>query len=76
LDTNGIETYRVAVARAVQVVGGLERLSHRLRVPVAELMRWVQGESTPPDGIFLQVIDVLIEHSGQRVIPSATQSRA
>jgi hypothetical protein len=27
-------------------------LSHRLRVPVAEAMRWAQGESTPPMGIF------------------------
>ena len=55
------DTYRAALVRAAELVGGVRRLSDRLRVPMADLTRWLAGDGKPSLGVFLQVIDVLIE---------------
>jgi hypothetical protein len=55
------DTYRVALVRAAQVVGGARALSDRLRVPLPDLTRWLAGDGQPPMGIFLRVVDILIE---------------
>jgi hypothetical protein len=57
------DTYKAALSRAAEMVGGVQALSDRLRVPVAELMCWIQGERKPPMGVFLKVVDLLIEQS-------------
>lgn len=49
------------MARASELAGGVQALSQRLRIPVVELMRWIQGEAKPPRGIFLRVVDFIIE---------------
>jgi len=43
------------------MLGGARPLSDRLRVPMADLTRWLAGDGNPPIGVFLRVIDVLIE---------------
>jgi len=55
------QTYRAALARAAGLVGGARRLSDRLRLPMADLTRWLAGEATPSVDVFLRVVDVLIE---------------
>jgi hypothetical protein len=55
------DTYRAALVRAAQILGGVRPLSDRLRVPMADLTRWLAGDGKPPIGVFLRVIDVLIE---------------
>jgi hypothetical protein len=57
------DTYKAALGRAAELVGGVQQLSARLRVPVADLVGWIQGERQPPMGVFLQVVDLLIEQS-------------
>lgn len=55
------DTYRAALVRAAQLLGGAVPLSHYLRVPMKDLTHWLAGNGTPPSGIFLRVIDLLIE---------------
>jgi hypothetical protein len=46
--------------RACQKLGGVEQLAEFLRVPTATVYRWLEGESPPPTGIFLKVIDLVM----------------
>jgi len=55
------DTHRAALVRASQLLGGARPLSDRLQVPLPELTRWLAGDGKPSIGIFLKVIDVLIE---------------
>jgi len=55
------DTYRAALVRAAQLLGGARHLSDRLQVPLPELTRWLAGDGKPSIGTFLKVIDVLIE---------------
>jgi hypothetical protein len=54
-------TYRAALARAAGLVGGARELSDRLRVPIADLTRWLAGKGRPTNDVFLGVVDILIE---------------
>ena len=55
------DTYRGALARAAQILGGVVPLSHRLQVPMSDLTRWLAGDGRPSIGVFLRVIDVMLE---------------
>ena len=54
-------TYRAALVQAADLLGGAGPLSERLRLPMADLTRWLAGDGKPPIGVFLQVIDILLE---------------
>lgn len=58
-----MDTFKAAVVHAAALAGGVQALSKRLRVPVVDVMRWVQGESRPPMGVFLRVVDFVIQES-------------
>lgn len=51
--------YTSAFAKAVTVLGGVQQLSDYLRVPKADLMRWIKGEDKPTTKAFLDVVDLL-----------------
>jgi hypothetical protein len=68
LASASVDTYQAAVARAAELAGGVQALSARLRLPVVDLMRWIQGESKPPKGVFLQVVDYIVE-AGRNAVP-------
>jgi hypothetical protein len=51
------------MAHAAELAGGVQALSERLRVPVVDVMRWIQGETRPPMGVFLRVVDFVIQES-------------
>ena len=59
------DTYRAALVRAAQVLGGAVPLSHRLQVPMSDLTRWLAGDGRPSIGVFLRVIDVMLEGDRQ-----------
>ena len=40
--------YTRVLHRACQIVGGVEALAARLRVPVPTMFRWLDGEAVPP----------------------------
>jgi len=52
--------YTRVLHRACQMVGGVEHLAARLRVPVPTLYRWLDGESEPPTPIFLKAVDIVM----------------
>ncbi len=55
--------YSRALQKAVELVGGKVSLCRRLRVPVSELEKWISDKAIPPSGIFLKVVDLLIEET-------------
>jgi hypothetical protein len=49
------------LARAVAQVGGMPRMASALKVSEAALRRYILGKEPMPEGLMLQVIDVLLE---------------
>jgi hypothetical protein len=60
-----------ALRRAAEVLGGVRELRDYLRVPTEELSCWLSGAEAPPTGIFLRVVDLLVEdgEARNRLIP-------
>ena len=67
-----MDTYKATVARAAELAGGVQALSDRLRVPVVELMRWIQGEAKPSEGLFLRLVDFILEETRKAALPPAS----
>lgn len=55
-----------ALRRAAEILGGMEVLQKHLQVPRSELDNWLAGKSLPPKGIFLRVVDVLLNDESLR----------
>ena len=70
-----VDTYKATVARAAKLAGGVQALSQRLRVPVVELMRWIQGEARPSRGMFLRLVDFIVEEGKKPVLPPPSTER-
>ena len=47
--------------RACDIAGGRERLATRLDVEVHALEFWMSGRATPPERVFLGVVDIVLE---------------
>ena len=50
-----------ALHRAAAVIGGLLPLSRHLGVPDQSVREWMFDVGSPPNGVFLRVIDLLLE---------------
>jgi hypothetical protein len=61
--TSHVTVYTRVLHRACQIAGGVEQLAARLRVPLATLYRWLDGESEPPTPIFLRAVDIVMPES-------------
>ncbi len=55
----------LAIARAASMMGGLEALAERINVPERQLGYWLRDIGTPPDTVFFDVIDIIIERAGK-----------
>ena len=55
--------YSRALQRAAQLVGGREKLAKILRVPRAEIDRWLADEAKPPREIFLRIVDLILDET-------------
>jgi DNA-binding transcriptional regulator YdaS (Cro superfamily) len=47
--------------RACDIVGGRERLAKRLGVEAHALEFWLSGRATPPERVFMSVVDLVLE---------------
>lgn len=47
--------------RAAEITGGRERLANRLGVEAHSLEFWLSGRATPPERVFLAVVDLVLE---------------
>jgi hypothetical protein len=52
------------MTRAAEILGGVEILSARLRVPQERVERWIAGEESIPVGMFSLAVAVVLENSG------------
>jgi hypothetical protein len=55
-----VTIYTRVLHRACQMVGGVETLAARLRVPAPTLYRWLDGEADPPTPVFLKAVDIVM----------------
>ena len=58
-----VSIYSRALQRAVTLLGSRARLCKHLHVPAAELDRWIADQAEPPKGIFLKVVDLIIDET-------------
>ena len=58
----------LAIRRAATMMGGLDRLAERLGLPERQLDYWMRDIGTPPDTVFFDVIDIIIERAGKRTV--------
>ena len=54
--------YLRVLQRAAETLGSPDELRKHLQVPMSDLRLWLRGEATPPDSIFLKVVDLLADH--------------
>jgi hypothetical protein len=55
-----------AIRRAAAILGGVANLAQRLNVPERQLDYWMRDIGTPPDKVFFDVIDIIIQSAGSR----------
>jgi len=66
----------LAIRRAATMMGGLDRLAERLRLPERQLDYWMRDIGTPPDTVFFDVIDIIIERAGKRTVERTVPAAA
>jgi hypothetical protein len=52
--------YSRTLQKAAELIGGQQKLCRYLRVPAADMQRWIDDKKVPPTGIFLRVVDLII----------------
>jgi hypothetical protein len=55
--------YSRTLQKAAELIGGQAKLGRHLRVPAAELQKWIDDKAVPPMGIFLRAVDLIIEET-------------
>ena len=63
-----------ALEKAARILGGPQALHDYLRVPLLNLVCWMNGTEQPPAGIFLRVVD-LLDADGGEATPSGAKNR-
>jgi hypothetical protein len=49
--------------KASELAGGHKKLAKHLRVPIAELEKWIAGAGTPPTATFLKAVDLVLDET-------------
>jgi hypothetical protein len=55
--------YSRTLQKAAELIGGQSKLCRHLRVPEAELQKWIDDKAVPPMGVFLRAVDLIIEET-------------
>lgn len=55
--------YSRTLQKAAELIGSPRKLARHLRVPLAELEKWLAGVAVPPTGTFLKAVDLVIEET-------------
>jgi hypothetical protein len=59
--------YSRTLQKAAELIGGHAKLCRHLRVPAAELQKWLDDKAVPPIGVFLRAVDLIIEETSPPV---------
>jgi hypothetical protein len=57
----------LAIERAATMIGGVPELARRLNVAERQLDYWMRDIGSPPDTMFFDVMNIIIENAGKRV---------
>ena len=60
----GLPDRAAALERAASMLGGRAELAQRLNVSQRQLDYWIREIGTPPDTVFFDVLDIIIENAG------------
>ena len=55
--------YSKTFSKAAELLGGEKALARELRVPLADLHKWIAGSAKPPLSVFLKVIDLVLDET-------------
>jgi hypothetical protein len=55
--------YSRTLQKAAELMGGQPKLCRHLRVPAADLQKWIDDKAVPPMGIFLRAVDLIIDET-------------
>jgi hypothetical protein len=55
--------YSRTLQKAAEAAGGQKKLAHLLRVPLAELEKWIADKDEPPMAIFLKAVDMVLDET-------------
>lgn len=55
--------YARTLHKAAEAVGGQKRLARLLRVPLAELEKWIADKDEPPTAVFLKAVDMVLDQT-------------
>jgi hypothetical protein len=55
--------YSRTLQKAVELMGSRAKLCRYLHVPTTDLDQWLSDEKTPPLGVFLRTVDLVIEET-------------
>ena len=55
--------YSKTLQKAAELVGGQKKLARQLRVPLAELEKWIADKDEPPTATFLAAVDLVLEET-------------
>jgi len=67
-------TYRSALFSAHKILCSLDVLSARLSVDQKTVMNWMAGHGVPPLPVFLQVVDIIVEHIEAKLAPELAEA--
>lgn len=68
--------YSRTLQKAAELIGGYPKLCRRLQVPPLEMQRWIADKAVPPMGIFLRVVDLILDQTAPPSNSDATDSSA
>ncbi|MGH8518065.1 MAG: hypothetical protein ACREUE_11455 [Panacagrimonas sp.] len=57
------KVYSRTFQKAAELCGGQKKLARLLRVPIADLEKWIAGRDTPPISVFLKAIDFVLDET-------------
>jgi hypothetical protein len=52
--------YSRTLQKASELTGGHAKLCRELRVPLADLEKWIADKAVPPIGVFLRAVDLIL----------------
>jgi len=55
--------YSRTLQKAAELSGGQKRLARLLRVPLAELEKWIADKDEPPTAVFLKAVDLVLDET-------------
>ena len=57
------KVYSRTLQKAAELSGGPKKLARQLRVPLADLEKWITGAAAPPLPTFLKAIDLVLDET-------------